>query len=112
MLSFCLILTINPKNINKARPNDENIKNELHILCKNDLSGIKQPTHIIELEELPKATYGKIQKNKIKSWVIQNKNHLTKKHKTIQTLNFIKKMPTYFLRNKFIEKFKKNTFFK
>ncbi len=72
----------------------ENIKNELHILCKNSLSGIKQPTHIIELEELPKAAYGKIQKNKIKSWVIQNKNHLTKKHKTIQTLNFSK---DYFL---------------
>jgi aspartate aminotransferase/aminotransferase len=62
----------------------ENIKNELYILCKNKISSIKQPTHIVELIEFPRATYGKIQKNKIKSWVMQNKSNLTLKHKIIE----------------------------
>lgn len=62
----------------------ENIKNELYILCKNKLSSIKQPSHIVELTEFPRAAYGKIQKNKIRSWIIQNKNNLIQKYKTIQ----------------------------
>ena len=52
----------------------ENTKNELYIMCKNKLSSINHPSHIIELVEFPRATYGKIQKNKIRSWVIQNQN--------------------------------------
>jgi aminotransferase len=64
----------------------ENVKNELSVLCKNKISSIKQPTHIIELGEFPKAAYGKIQKNKIKSWIMQNKNNLTKKYKTTHPL--------------------------
>ena len=55
------------------------IKDELIELCKNDLSAIELPSRIIMLSEFPHATYGKIQKNKIKSWLIKNpKNTLTK----------------------------------
>ena len=55
------------------------IKDELIEICKNDLSAIELPSRIIMLSEFPHATYGKIQKNKIKSWLIKNpKNTLTK----------------------------------
>ena len=55
------------------------IKEELIEICKNDLSAIELPSRIIMLSEFPHATYGKIQKNKIKSWLIKNpKNALTK----------------------------------
>ena len=55
------------------------IKDELIEICKNDLSAIELPSRIIMLSEFPHATYGKIQKNKIKSWLIKNpKNALTK----------------------------------
>ena len=55
------------------------IKDELIELCKNDLSAIELPSRIVMLSEFPHATYGKIQKNKIKSWLIKNpKNTLTK----------------------------------
>ncbi len=50
------------------------IKDELIELCKNDLSAIELPSRIVMLSEFPHATYGKIQKNKIKSWLIKNPN--------------------------------------
>nr|AIF11887.1 aminotransferase (ACSL, fadD) [uncultured marine thaumarchaeote KM3_53_H02] len=50
------------------------IKEELIEICKNDLSAIELPSRIIMLSEFPHATYGKIQKNKIKSWLIKNPN--------------------------------------
>ena len=48
------------------------IKDELIEICKNNLSSIELPSKIIMLSEFPHATYGKIQKNKIKSWLIKN----------------------------------------
>ena len=55
------------------------IKEELIEICKNDLSAIKLPSRIIMLSEFPHATYGKIQKNKIKSWLIKNPNSTSTK---------------------------------
>jgi len=48
------------------------IKDEVIEICKNKLSSIELPSKIIMLSEFPHATYGKIQKNKIKSWLIKN----------------------------------------
>ena len=59
--------------LNKTR-NFSAIKDELIEICKNDLSAIELPSRIIMLSEFPHATYGKIQKNKIKSWLIKNPN--------------------------------------
>lgn len=56
--------------------NFEKIKKELFALCKESLSQIKQPAKIIQLSEFPHATYGKIQKGKIRSWFIQQQNEL------------------------------------
>ena len=55
------------------------IKDELIELCKNDLSAIELPSRIVMLSEFPHATYGKIQKNKIKSWLIKNPNSVLTK---------------------------------
>lgn len=63
--------------------NFENIKNELFIMCKDKLSSIKHPSYIIDLIEFPRSTYGKIQKNKIRSWIIQNQSRLTQQRKTL-----------------------------
>ena len=54
--------------------NFSTIKDELVEICKNELSAIELPSRIIMLSEFPHATYGKIQKNKIKSWLIKNPN--------------------------------------
>ncbi len=42
---------------------------ELINICREYLSHIKQPTHIIELPEFPHTSSGKIQKNKIREWL-------------------------------------------
>lgn len=47
------------------------VKEELSKLCKTHLSTIKQPSQFVHLSEFPRATYGKIQKSKIRTWLIQ-----------------------------------------
>lgn len=56
--------------------NFRKIKKELFSLCKENLAQIKQPAKIIQLSEFPHATYGKIQKNKIRAWFIQKQKEL------------------------------------
>ena len=63
-----------PSNINYTNKDFSTIKDELVDICKNELSAIELTSRIIMLSEFPHATYGKIQKNKIKSWLIKNPN--------------------------------------
>lgn len=50
----------------------EKVKSELFNICNQELSKIKQPSQIILLHGFPHSTYGKIQKNKIRNWLLQN----------------------------------------
>lgn len=49
----------------------ETIRPELVKFCRERLSHIKQPTHIIGLKEFPRTSTGKIQKAKIRVWLKQ-----------------------------------------
>lgn len=49
----------------------EHIKKEIIELCRKDLSSIKQPDRIIQVQEFPHSTYGKIQKRKIRAWLLK-----------------------------------------
>jgi aminotransferase len=70
-----IIAVIRIKNENTF----EEIQKQLVEFCKKELSKIKQPSKIIHLLEFPHSTYGKIQKNKIRSWLLnQNAVHDTK----------------------------------
>ncbi len=57
--------------------NFEKIRDDLNISCKKNLSSIEQPSRIVNLTQFPHATYGKIQKNKIRSW-LENSNQINK----------------------------------
>ena len=48
----------------------KNIESSLQKFCKDHLNSIKQPSRFIQLPVLPHSTYGKIQKNKIRAWLI------------------------------------------
>ena len=52
----------------------ENISKELKVLYKSSLSKIQQPTKIYEILSFPHTYSGKIQKNKLKSWLIDKKD--------------------------------------
>jgi len=57
----------------------EGIQKQLIEVCKKELSKIKQPSKIVHLLEFPHSTYGKIQKNKIRVWLLnQNTTHRAK----------------------------------
>jgi len=43
------------------------VRDELSSLLKAELGTIKQPAHIIEIDELPKSSTGKIQRNKVRT---------------------------------------------
>ena len=66
--------------------NFEKIKDALNISCKKNLSTLEQPSRIVNLKQFPHATYGKIQKNKIRSWLENSKqvNESSKKSKKIK----------------------------
>jgi len=66
--------------------NFEKIKDALNISCKKNLSTLEQPSRIVNLKQFPHATYGKIQKNKIRSWLENSKqvNESFKKSKKIK----------------------------
>ena len=49
--------------------NFEKVKDDLNISSKRNLSTLQQPSRIVNLKQFPHATYGKIQKNKIRSWL-------------------------------------------
>jgi acyl-CoA synthetase (AMP-forming)/AMP-acid ligase II len=38
-------------------------------LCRANLSAIMQPSHILEIEEFPRSSSGKIKKDKLREWV-------------------------------------------
>lgn len=46
------------------------LRNELATLCVKKLSKVRQPARFIELADLPRTASGKIQKNKIRAWLI------------------------------------------
>jgi aminotransferase len=48
------------------------VKDELKAYCKNNLPIIKQPYEYHELEEFPHTYSGKIQKSKLRAWIIKN----------------------------------------
>jgi len=63
------------------------VKNQLVKLCDKNLSKIKIPNGFLQLPEFPHNSYGKIQKRKIRAWLIQNKKFDFKKPvKTIQKI--------------------------
>lgn len=47
------------------------LEKELLKLCDSELSGPKQPAHILEIDQFPKNAAGKIQKNKVRDLLIQ-----------------------------------------
>jgi long-chain acyl-CoA synthetase len=55
----------------------EKIKEEIFDLCKKELSKIKIPSQIVQLREFPHSTYGKIQKNKIRAWLLLKQKEVT-----------------------------------
>jgi len=59
----------------------DKIESVLINLCKKNLSTIKQPNRFVELPELPHTTYGKIQKNKIRAWLLHTKESFLEKEK-------------------------------
>ena len=70
-----IIAVIKIKNENTF----EVIQKQLIEICKKELSKIKQPSKIVYLPEFPHSTYGKIQKNKIRAWLLnQNITYETK----------------------------------
>jgi len=70
----------------KDTSNFEKIKDELNIISKKYLSTIEQPSRIVNLTQFPHATYGKIQKNKIRSWLI-NSNDINKSPRNNKKIN-------------------------
>jgi len=55
------------------------IQKQLIAICGRELSKIKRPSKIVNLLEFPHSTYGKIQKNKIRAWLLnQNLEQETK----------------------------------
>lgn len=48
----------------------EEIKSELVRSCKENLGTVRQPSHILEIEEFPHSSSGKIQKGKVRDLVI------------------------------------------
>lgn len=62
----------------------ENLTKEIKKLCKDNLSSVKQPSHILELSKFPKTLSGKTQKRKLKNWAIDKiKNKKQKKNKLV-----------------------------
>jgi acyl-coenzyme A synthetase/AMP-(fatty) acid ligase/aspartate/methionine/tyrosine aminotransferase len=48
------------------------LKKELFATCKKQLSAVQVPADIIQIEELPHTFTGKIQKAKLRAWLIEN----------------------------------------
>ena len=70
--------------------NFKKIKDELNIISKKHLSTLEQPSRIVNLKQFPHATYGKIQKNKIRSW-LENSHDINKSSKKIKKIKPKKK---------------------
>jgi aminotransferase len=75
-----IILVIRIKN----EEDFEKIKKELSYISKIKLEKIKQPSKILFLTEFPHSTYGKIKKNKIRSWALQQNSPRKPNRKTIK----------------------------
>lgn len=68
----------------------EAIKPELIQLCKEHLSAVQQPADIVQLEELPHTYTGKIQKEKLRAWLKNNKTNARQNKKVEKEANFYK----------------------
>ena len=59
----------------------EALRNSLKSLCKNNLPTIQQPSEYLELESLPHTHSGKIQKAKLRSWILNRKSKMKQESK-------------------------------
>lgn len=67
----------------------KNIESNLRKICKKNLGIIKQPSKFIQLPILPRSTYGKIQKNKIRAWLKTHFSTHTQSTLKIQKKNYV-----------------------